>query len=176
MMFRSRWAAAVFGLTLVSASPATAQTATVLYNGKTITLTETLPDPNDLWTPPADLTRINGFVLKPEGACLADICIPVRQDRDADLLITRSGKKGFNVTELARTLQQPFTVDHDPHVWSFGQIPLKRSSFATDAIAPDVTMEDRTGRPVRLSDFRGKTVTSTSPAGTDGIDVPLSFR
>ncbi len=157
-MFRIRWAIAGIALALVSPSAVTAQTATVLYNGKTVKVAQTLPDPNDLWTSPADLTRINGFVLKAEGACLEEICIPVRLDRDSELLITRAGKKWFNITELARKLQQPFKVDHDKNVWSFGQIPLKRSSFATDAVAPDFAMEDRKGRTVRLSDFRGKKV------------------
>jgi hypothetical protein len=157
-MLRIPQAIAAIGLALALPSAATAQTATVLYNGKMVKVTETLADPNDLWTSPADLTRINGFVLKAEGACLEEICIPVRQDRDSELLITRSGKKWFNVTELARKLQQPFKVDHDKNVWSFGQIPLKRSSFASDAIAPDFAMQDRKGRPVRLSDFRGKRV------------------
>jgi hypothetical protein len=145
-------------LALASASTLAAQPATVLYNGETTVIKETLADPNDLWTSPEDLTRINGFVLKPEGICLDEICIVVRQNQDSELLITRSGRKWISVTELARRLQQSFKVDHDKRVWSFGQIPAKRSSFATDALAPDFAMEDRKGRTVRLSDFRGKKV------------------
>jgi hypothetical protein len=159
-MLRIRLAAALWALLalLASASAAAAQPVTVLYNGKAVTVKETLPDPNDLWTSPDDLTRINGFVLKPEGACLDDICIPIKQDQDSDLLITRAKRKWFNVTELARKLQQPFKVDHDKRVWSFGLVPKKRSTFAEDAIAPDFAMLDRKGNTVRLSDFRGKKV------------------
>lgn len=101
-----------------------AEPATVKHDGKTIKLQRTLDDPRDLWVVPEDLTRINGFVLKPEGACLEEICIPVRQDRDSELLVTRSGEKWFNVTALARRLEQPFTVDHDRRIWTFGKMPL----------------------------------------------------
>jgi hypothetical protein len=118
-----RWAVAVLAIVAATASIAEAQPVTVQYNGKTVTVKETLADPNDLWTSPDDLTRINGFVLKPEGACFEELCIPIKQDRDSDLLITRRNRKWFNVTELARKLQQPFKVDHAKRVWSFGRIP-----------------------------------------------------
>ena len=118
-----QWAGVVLAIVAASASIAGAQPVTVQYNGKTVTVKETLADPNDLWTSPDDLTRINGFVLKPEGACLEELCIPIKQDRDSDLLITRRDRKWFNVTELARKLKQPFKVDHNKRIWSFGRIP-----------------------------------------------------
>ena len=151
-------AAASLAVVLAPVLAIAADPATVLYNGKTIAIQDTLAAPNDLWTSPADLTRINGFVVKPEGACLDEICIPIRQSQDSDLLVTRSGRNWFNVTELARKLQQPFKADYDKNVWSFGQIPAKRSTFAIDGLAPDFAMLDRKGKTVRLSDFRGKRV------------------
>src|SRR5574341_128835 len=57
--------------------------ATVLYQDRVVEVERTLSDPNDLWVVPQDLPRINDFVLKPEGACLAELCIPVRQDRES---------------------------------------------------------------------------------------------
>src|SRR5688572_32811079 len=99
----------------------TAQTAatTVLYQNRVVELARTLPDPNDLWILPQDLPRVNDFELKPEGACLADLCVPVRQDQDSALYVTRARQGWFNLTELARRLQQAFVVDHDHNVWSF---------------------------------------------------------
>jgi hypothetical protein len=124
-MARTRWAVAALVLTIASAWTLAAQPVTVVHEGKTIKVADTLPDPDDLWTSPEDLTRINGFVLKPEGACLAEICIPIKQDRDSDLLITRAGKKWFCVTELARKLKQPFSYDEKKNVWTFGKLPIK---------------------------------------------------
>jgi hypothetical protein len=134
------------------------QTATVLYRERVVQLDRTLPDPDDLWVLPQDLPRVNDFELKPEGACLADLCVPVRQDRDSDLFVRRSGQGWFNVTELARKLQQAFVVDHDHHVWSFGTIPVARNSFLESAVAPDFALPNREGTLVKLSDFRGKKV------------------
>jgi hypothetical protein len=106
---------------------AMADGVTVSYNGKTIEVSKTLPDPNDLWVTPEDLTRINGFVLKPEGACLDDVCIPIKQDRDSDLLITRRGQQWFNVAALARKLQQTYKVDREKQLWTFGPMPFRKS-------------------------------------------------
>jgi hypothetical protein len=138
----------------------TAQTppVTVLYQNRVLQLERTLPDANDLWVLPQDLPRINDFELKPEGACLAELCIPVRQDRDSELFVTRARQGWFNVTELARRLEQAFVVDREHSVWSFGNIPVARNSFLQSAMAPDFALPDREGKTVRLSDFKGKKV------------------
>jgi hypothetical protein len=132
--------------------------ATVLYQDRVVELDRTLADGTDLWVLPADLPRVNDFELKPEGACLADLCIPVRQDRDSAMFVRRAQEGWFNVTELARRLQQPFVADHERHVWSFGVVPVARNSFFQSAMAPDFALPDRNGKLVRLSDFRGKKV------------------
>ena len=64
-----------------------AEPVTVLYDYQVITVAETLADPNDLWVLPEDLPRINGFELKPEGACFGALCVPVLQDRDSELFV-----------------------------------------------------------------------------------------
>ena len=140
------------------ASTVTAQDATVLYNDRIVAVEQTLPDASDLWVKPEDLTRINGFVLKPEGACLDDLCIPVLQDRDSDMYVTRQGQGWFNVTGLADKLQQAHVTDHDGGIWSFGAMPLERRAFFRGGEAPEFALPDRDGNIVRLSDFRGKKV------------------
>lgn len=144
-------------LVAMTAPPAVAE-VTVLFDDAVVRVDQILADPNDLWVLPPDLTRINGFELKPEGACLDTFCVPVRQDEDSAMFVTRAGQGWFNVTELARRLQQAYAVDHDRQVWSFGEIPLTRQSFLRAAVAPDFTLLDRQGNPVSLSDFRGKKV------------------
>ena len=151
-------AAAVITLMMPISPAAQTQPATILYKNRVVKIERTLPDPNDLWVVPDDLTRVNDFVLKPEGACLEDLCVPVRQDRDSAMFVTRRGQAWFNVTELARKLEQPFVVDHDHDVWSFGAIPITRNRFLESAVAPDFELPNRQGKPVRLSDFRGKKV------------------
>ena len=130
-------------------------TATVLYEGDTVAVAETLADATDLWVTPADLTRINGFVLKPEGACIDDICVPVKQDEDSDIFVTRNDQPWFNVTALAKRLQQAYAVDHDGGIWSFGSVPARRGSFLKQGIAPDFKLPDRRGEEVTLADYDG---------------------
>ncbi len=148
----------ILGLFLVFAAQLALGNATVLFEQNVVTLSETLSDPTDLWVRTEDLTRVNGFELKPEGACLDDICVPVKQDEDSDMFVRREGKSWFNVTELADKLQQPVVVDHDAGVFSFGAIPVIRTSFREQAIAPNFELIDMNGETVRLSDFKGKKI------------------
>jgi hypothetical protein len=131
--------------------------ATVLFGGRTVEGIETLSDPNDLWLSPDDLTRINGFVIKPEGACLDEICIPLPKG-DSTLSVTRDGKHWINATELARKIGQAYAVDQETGTWSFGEVPSIRATRLQSAVAPDFELKDRSGKVVRLSDFRGKKV------------------
>jgi hypothetical protein len=132
--------------------------AVVLYQDRVTEVQDTLADPTDLWIHPEELPRVNGFELKPEGACIDDICVPVRQDRDSEIFVTRQGQRWFNVVELADRLKQPYAVDHEAGVWSFGVIPVQRASFLSEGVAPDFTLPDPDGRTYSLSDFKGRKI------------------
>lgn len=141
---------------LGSAWPAIASgsSTTVLYDDRSTVLDSTLADPKlpktSLWIHKVDLNRINGFELKPQGACRADVCIPIKKD------MTRGDY--FDVTAFARMVGQSVVVDQANRVWSFGEIPAVRGSFLESRMAPDFAVPNRKGRVVRLSEFRGKKV------------------
>ena len=142
--------AAAFGRALSGAG--TSPGATVLYDDRSIRLTDTqsAKSNEDLWVRKADLPRINGFELKPQGACRADICIPIAKD------MTRGAY--FNLTSFARKVGQSLVADSEYQVWSVAEIPVLRGAFLSSRIAPDFAVPDRKSRLVHLSDFRGKKV------------------
>ncbi|MCP3956940.1 MAG: hypothetical protein GY719_03720 [bacterium] len=130
----------------------------VLANDR-ITEVADLGDPGDaLWIRSDELVEATGFELKPHGACLEEICVPLLgEDKDRML---RSGTDGdwLNVSALASKLGQPIVADREKSVWSLGAIPEIRRSTLESAIAPDFEIQDRDGELICLSDFRGKKV------------------
>jgi hypothetical protein len=124
---------------------------TILFDSRAVALNRIEVDAaGALWVPKAELPRINGFEIKPQGACREDICIPIpRAMMRGDL---------FNLTAFAGRVGQKFIADPAARVWSFGEIPVVQGAYVDSRMAPDVTVPDRKGRPVRLSQFRGKKV------------------
>ncbi|MBM3777886.1 MAG: redoxin domain-containing protein [Acidimicrobiia bacterium] len=127
-------------------------TATVLFDDRVVTLDVDLDPaaPESLWIRKSDLPQINGFEIKPEGACRADICIPLPP------ALSRGDR--FDLTGFAKRIRQAAVVDEDARAWSFGEIAMFQSGLLTSRVAPDFAVPDREGRIVRLSDFRGKKV------------------
>lgn len=123
---------------------------TVLYDGRAVVLSRATADKDALWIQQADLPSINGFELKPQGACREEICIPIPRP------MLRGAR--FNLTAFAERIGQRVVADPAARVWSFGEIPVVRGAFLESRVAPEFSVPDRKGRPVRLSRFRGKKV------------------
>jgi len=128
--------------------------STVLYQGKKIVLAETgaTQSKDALLIRPEDLPQVNGFELKPEGACYNDLCIPLTKE----LMVNESGRDWFNLTAFADLLGQPWVADTDSAVWSFAEIPAKRENTMVHALAPDFEVTDRKGNVIRMADLKGK--------------------
>src|SRR5437016_2625218 len=108
--------AASIGPGMMSA-PAATPTATVLFDDRATPLTRIRRDSSDasrLWISTRDLPRVNGFEVKPQGACRADVCIP----------IPKSMRHGdwFDLTAFAKKAGQAVVADTAARVWSFGEI------------------------------------------------------
>ena len=131
-----------------TASPA----ATVLYDDRAIALDRIGADPahdaETLWVRKRDLPRVNGFELKPQGACRADLCIPIPR--------TMMRGEFVNLSAFAKKAGQAVVAEPDARVWSFGEMQALGGGLSSSRIAPDFEVPDRLGRPVHLAGFRGK--------------------
>jgi hypothetical protein len=135
-------------------------TLTVLANDNVTTVNTTVNTAsradNGNWIRSADLPAATGIELKPQGACVGEMCFPLNFDERGELLWNDSGDEWVNVVGLAAKLDQPAVRDQD--VLSLGAIPAYRQTTLESGIAPDFELPDRNGDIVRLSDFRGKKV------------------
>jgi peroxiredoxin len=161
-------------VTLALASMASAATITVITPDRTVELTNAQVADGDLWVVPDELTKINDFQLKSEGACCGAICIPVSRDPSVGYLREIDGHKYFNLSKLARTLEQPLVAEADRGAFSFGEIPAVRAAALQSAEAPNFTLPDRTGKLVQLSEFRGKKVLLLTWASWCGCKLDLA--
>jgi hypothetical protein len=131
---------------------------TVLYGDRAVKLEKTRPDtaPDDkaLWVRKADLPRINDFEVKPQGACRADVCIPIPK--------AMTHGEWFDLTGFAHKLGEAYVADSSSRAWSFGEIPSLSGKYLSSRLAPDFAVPDRKGNVVRLSSFRGKKVLVTT--------------
>jgi len=129
------------------------QGATILYDDRAVSLDRVRTDaarPGSLWVRTSDLPRINEFELKPEGACRADLCVPVPK--------TMVSGEYFDFSGFAKLTGQAEVGDAPTRTWSYGEMPVLRGAFLESRVAPDFSVPDRQGRNVKLSDFRGKKV------------------
>ena len=125
--------------------------ATVIAGDRTIDIERVLPG-DGLWVPSTDVTRVTGFELKPEGACLGELCVPL----PGALLQEVDDTTWLDLAGFADHMGQAWVRDADTNTWSFGELPAKRQSTLQDAQAPDLELVDRKGEVIRLADLRGK--------------------
>lgn len=92
----------------------------------------------------AELERRTGWVLKPQGACKADWCVPLPP--------VEGGR--IDASVLSERLGMPLVHDETHALWALGPETIGGRALAT-AVAPDLTLPDWHGAPFTLSSLRG---------------------
>jgi hypothetical protein len=128
----------------------------IIYAGRVSQLGGAKAEGDNLWLSSADLTTASGWELKPEGACMGDVCIPIPPARAAEFV--RDNGRSFNLAALARHLGQPVVHDDKNGAWYFGEAASTRRATLASLQAPDFELPDLDGKMHRLSDYRGKKV------------------
>jgi len=128
----------------------------IIYGGRVSEIGGAKAEGDNLWLSNADLKRASGWELKPEGACMGDLCIPIPPSRASEFV--RDNGRGFNLAALARHLGQPVVHDDKNRAWYFGEAAATRCASFASLQAPDFELPDLDRKMHRLSDYRGKKV------------------
>ena len=111
-------------------------------------------DGGDLWVSPGELEAATGWVVKPEGLCKGEVCVPVASGKAAPL--ARGG--AINVAGFWRHLGHPVAHDEAGETWVLGSSAVDRATALQSLEAPDFVLPDLAGQRIALSQYRGKKV------------------
>ena len=96
--------------------------------------------------PPAEVVRVTGWRLKPEGLCREDQCVPFSSTDPASV----------DLAAVAQALGAPLVHDARHGLWALGAQAGGRA--LQSATAPDLELPDVRGAQFRLSSLRGRKV------------------
>ena len=131
---------------------------TVLTEAGATQLTDVSVDGDALWLSADQVTAATGWVLKPEGLCRDDICVPVPPQRAQEFV--RDGN--VNIAAFWQLMDRPVLHDHAATTWMLGAGSQDRARALQTLNAPDFELPDIDGQLHKLSDFRGKRVFLTT--------------
>jgi hypothetical protein len=89
-----------------------------------------------------------GWTIKPEGACKADVCVPLNDGE-------------FNARSTAERLRMAVVHDAKAGLYAVGPESLGDRALIS-AQAPELVLDDVNGNTFRLSSLRGKKVVIVS--------------
>jgi hypothetical protein len=95
-----------------------------------------------------ELARRTGWTMTSQGACKGEVCVPLAAG-------TVVGDR-VDAAAFAERLQMPLVHDEANGLWAMG--PESGGRALTTAVAPDLVLPDRSGRPFALSSLRGQKV------------------
>ena len=98
-----------------------------------------------------ELEQRTGWATKPEGACKADVCVPLPPDADLS-----DGK--LDVEVLAERLAMPLIHDEGASLWAMGPESGITGRALTTASLPEIVLPDLDGNELALSSLRGQKV------------------
>jgi hypothetical protein len=106
---------------------------------------------DELVVDPEALSARTGWTVKDEGACKADLCVPLPHD-------ARTGDGRIDVQVLADRLGMPLVADGEHGIWALGPETAVTGKALTTAVAPDLALPTIDGDPFQLSSLRGQKV------------------
>jgi hypothetical protein len=106
---------------------------------------------DNLETDPVAFAERTGWEIKPEGACRAEVCVPLPAGAR-----TASGR--LDVKVVAERLGMPLVHDEAHGLWALGPETAVNGRALPSAVAPELVLPDAEGNEFRLSSLRGQKV------------------
>ena len=110
-----------------------------------------VPAGESLWLANEEIEQATGWVMKAEGFCRGETCVPVS---DSSLI----EDDRVNLSALWPLMGKPLAVSQGGDVWSLGESAESRNDAMLTLEAPDFTLPDLDGNLHSLTDFRRKKV------------------
>jgi hypothetical protein len=92
----------------------------------------------------AELERVTGWALKPEGLCRDERCVP----------FAGASADAIDLADISRALGMPLVEERRAGLWALGQ--EAGGTALASATLPDIALPDLDGRPFRFSSLRGR--------------------
>lgn len=100
---------------------------------------------------PEALRARTGWDVKDEGACKAEVCVPLPPE-------ARTADGRIDARVLADRLGMPLVADETHGLWALGPETTVTGKALTSAVAPELELPDVDGNPFRLSRLHGQKV------------------
>lgn len=97
--------------------------------------------------PRSEFEAGTGWTLKPQGACLGDVCIPLSQPAG----------ESVDAGRIAREIGMPLAAAPEHGLWALGPAVIGSRALAS-AQAPELDLPGLDGKMFRLSSLRGQKV------------------
>jgi hypothetical protein len=107
-----------------------------------------------LWLKRDDVAAATGWVLKPEGFCKGDICVPIPAGCENEFVTDDA----VNVGAFWALMDKPAVSTEAGDAWFLGEGAADRNAALTSLEAPNFTLKGLDGVEHSLVDFRGKRV------------------
>ena len=111
-------------------------------------------DDGALWLSAQDTEAVSGWVMRSDGLCREDICVPVPTAQPEEFV--RDGL--INLPAFWQRMNKPYAHSRNGDVWAFGEASEVRTAALDTLEAPDFSLPDLDGKPHALSDYRGQKV------------------
>ena len=106
---------------------------------------------SDLLVDAAEFADRTGWVVKPEGACKAEVCVPLPA-------AARANDGRLDVGVVGARLGMPLIRHEGADLWALGPETAVTGRALTTAVAPELTLPQLDGTPFSLSSLRGQKV------------------